>query len=50
MNRPIVITVRATAGRCATCEHWRAAYESIAPGLASYQWHAIEVYAATRLR
>ncbi|WP_372411580.1 hypothetical protein [Streptomyces luteireticuli] len=35
---------------CVEKEHWHVAYESIAPGLAAYQWHAIEVYAATRLR
>ncbi|MFD7667422.1 TipAS antibiotic-recognition domain-containing protein [Streptomyces sp. NPDC059788] len=35
---------------CVDNERWRAAYESIAPGLAAYQRAAIEVYAATRLR
>ncbi|MFB7837174.1 MerR family transcriptional regulator [Streptomyces sp. NPDC056056] len=30
-------------------ETWRAAYESIAPGLAAYQRDAIEAYATTRL-
>ncbi|ATL25095.1 MerR family transcriptional regulator [Streptomyces formicae] len=35
---------------CVEDEHWRAAYEGIAPGLAAYQRAAIEAYAATRLR
>lgn len=38
-------------GRCCVeNEHWRAMYESIAPGLAAYQRAAIEAYVATRLR
>lgn len=41
---------RAIGRSCVENEHWRAAYESIAAGLAAYQWDAIEVYAATRLR
>ncbi|MFE7118106.1 MerR family transcriptional regulator [Streptomyces sp. NPDC057654] len=41
---------RAIGRTCVENEHWRAAYESIAPGLASYQQAAIEAYAATRLR
>ncbi|MFI9235883.1 MerR family transcriptional regulator [Streptomyces sp. NPDC053079] len=40
---------RAIGHTCVENEHWRAAYESIAPGLAEYQQAAIEAYAATRL-
>ncbi|WP_406293511.1 TipAS antibiotic-recognition domain-containing protein [Embleya sp. NBC_00888] len=41
---------RAVGRCCVENEHWRAVYESIAPGLAAYQLAAIEAYAATRLR
>ncbi|KAA6223940.1 MerR family transcriptional regulator [Streptomyces albofaciens JCM 4342] len=41
---------RAIGRCCVENAHWRAAYESIAPGLAAYQRAAIEAYAATRLR
>ncbi|MGH4031020.1 MerR family transcriptional regulator [Actinomycetota bacterium Odt1-20B] len=41
---------RAIGRTCVENEHWRAAYEGIAPGLAAYQRDAIDVYAATRLR
>ncbi|QEU96728.1 MerR family transcriptional regulator [Streptomyces kanamyceticus] len=41
---------RAIGRTCVENEHWRAAYEGIAPGLAAYQRAAIEAYAATRLR
>ncbi|WP_373979667.1 TipAS antibiotic-recognition domain-containing protein [Streptomyces sp. TLI_146] len=41
----------ARSGRCCVAsEHWRAVYESLAPGLAARQRDAIEAYAATRLR
>ncbi|MGK5549243.1 MerR family transcriptional regulator [Streptomyces sp. URMC 127] len=40
---------RAIGRSCVENDHWRAAYESIAPGLAAYQRDAIEVYASTRL-
>ncbi|WP_190094493.1 MerR family transcriptional regulator [Streptomyces melanogenes] len=40
---------RAIGRCCVENEHWRVVYESIAPGLAEYQWDAIEAYAATRL-
>ncbi|MFI9310619.1 MerR family transcriptional regulator [Streptomyces triculaminicus] len=40
---------RAIGRTCVENEHWHAAYESIAPGLAAYQRAAIEAYAATRL-
>ncbi|MEH6378236.1 MerR family transcriptional regulator [Streptomyces sp. KLMMK] len=40
---------RAIGRTCVENEHWHAVYESIAPGLASYQRAAIEAYAATRL-
>ncbi|MFE6871057.1 MerR family transcriptional regulator [Kitasatospora sp. NPDC057692] len=38
---------RAMGRACVENEPWRAAYESIAPGLAAYQRDAIEAYAAT---
>ncbi len=41
---------RAIGRCCVEDEHWRAVYESIAPGLAAYQREAIEVYATARLR
>ncbi|WP_338015931.1 TipAS antibiotic-recognition domain-containing protein [Streptomyces sp. CB02923] len=41
---------RAIGRSCVDNAHWRAAYESIAPGLAAYRRDAIEVYAAARLR
>ncbi|WP_171166170.1 MerR family transcriptional regulator [Streptomyces sp. I05A-00742] len=41
---------RAIGRTCVENEHWRAAYEAIAPGLAAYQRAAIEAYASTRLR
>ncbi|MFF4081676.1 MerR family transcriptional regulator [Streptomyces sp. NPDC001777] len=40
---------RAIGCSCVDNEQWRAAYESIAPGLAAYQRDAIEAYATTRL-
>ncbi len=40
---------RAIGRSCVDNEPWRAAYETIAPGLAAYQRDAIEVYAMTRL-
>ncbi|WP_030663659.1 MerR family transcriptional regulator [Streptomyces rimosus] len=40
---------RAIGRACVENEHWRAAYESIAPGLAAYQRDAIEAYTAARL-
>ncbi|MEU7134899.1 MerR family transcriptional regulator [Streptomyces sp. NPDC046261] len=40
---------RAIGRSCVGNEQWRAAYESIAPGLAAYQRDAIEAYATTRL-
>ncbi|MFH8851360.1 TipAS antibiotic-recognition domain-containing protein, partial [Streptomyces rimosus] len=40
---------RAIGRACVENEHWRAAYESIAPGLAAYQRDAIEAYAEARL-
>ncbi|GAA2743609.1 MULTISPECIES: MerR family transcriptional regulator [Kitasatospora] len=40
---------RAIGRACVDNEQWRAAYEAIAPGLATYQRDAIEVYATTRL-
>lgn len=40
---------RAIGRSCVENEQWRAAYESIAPGLAQYQRDAIEAYATTRL-
>ncbi|MCR8572583.1 MerR family transcriptional regulator [Streptomyces sp. Isolate_219] len=40
---------RAIGRACVDNEQWRAAYETIAPGLAEYQRDAIEAYAATRL-
>ncbi|MFF3537574.1 MerR family transcriptional regulator [Streptomyces sp. NPDC002466] len=40
---------RAIGRSCVDNEQWRAAYESIAPGLAAYQRDAIEAYATTRL-
>ncbi|MBF6050276.1 MerR family transcriptional regulator [Streptomyces sp. NRRL B-1677] len=40
---------RAIGRSCVENAHWRAAYESIAPGLAAYQRDAIEAYATTRL-
>ncbi|MFF3274433.1 MerR family transcriptional regulator [Streptomyces chrestomyceticus] len=40
---------RAIGRSCVDNEHWRAAYEAIAPGLAVYQRDAIEAYATTRL-
>ncbi|MFF3392714.1 MerR family transcriptional regulator [Streptomyces sp. NPDC002669] len=39
---------RAIGRSCVDNEQWRAAYESIAPGLAAYQRDAIEAYATTR--
>ncbi|MEU4205155.1 MerR family transcriptional regulator [Streptomyces sp. NPDC045470] len=41
---------RAIGRTCVENEHWHAVYESIAPGLATYQRAAMEAYAATRLR
>ncbi|MFC9592321.1 MerR family transcriptional regulator [Streptomyces sp. NPDC056944] len=38
---------RAFGRSCVDNEQWRAAYESIAPGLAAYQRDAIEAYAAS---
>jgi MerR family transcriptional regulator, thiopeptide resistance regulator len=40
---------RAIGRSCVDNEQWRAAYESIAPGLAAYQRDAMEAYATTRL-
>ncbi|MFE3887175.1 MerR family DNA-binding transcriptional regulator [Streptomyces lydicus] len=40
---------RALGRSCVENEPWRAAYESIAPGLAAYQRDAILAYATTRL-
>ncbi|MFD9903765.1 MerR family transcriptional regulator [Streptomyces sp. NPDC059063] len=40
---------RAIGRSCVENPHWRAGYESIAPGLAAYHKAAIDVYAATRL-
>ncbi|MEU1489808.1 MerR family transcriptional regulator [Streptomyces sp. NPDC005776] len=40
---------RAIGRSCVDNGAWRAAYEAIAPGLASYQRDAIEAYATTRL-
>ncbi|MEU8549124.1 MerR family transcriptional regulator [Streptomyces roseoverticillatus] len=40
---------RAIGRSCVENAHWRAAYESIAPGLAAYQRDAIEAYVRTRL-
>ncbi|MGW2180625.1 MerR family transcriptional regulator [Streptomyces sp. NPDC001732] len=40
---------RAIGRSCVDNEQWRAAYESIAPGLAVYQRDAMEAYAAARL-
>ncbi|WP_052868739.1 MerR family transcriptional regulator [Streptomyces niger] len=40
---------RALGRACVDNEAWRAAYETIAPGLAAYQRDAIEAYAAARL-
>lgn len=40
---------RAIGRSCVDNEQWRAAYESIAPGLAAYQRDAIEAYASQRL-
>ncbi|MFC4960672.1 MerR family transcriptional regulator [Streptomyces mauvecolor] len=40
---------RAIGRSCVENEHWRAAYESIAPGLAAYHRDAIGAYATTRL-
>lgn len=40
---------RAIGRFCVDNEQWRAAYESIAPGLAAYQRDAIEAYADSRL-
>lgn len=40
---------RAIARSCTENEQWRAAYETIAPGLAAYQRAAMEAYAAARL-
>ncbi|MET9657406.1 MerR family transcriptional regulator [Streptomyces sp. NPDC006510] len=40
---------RAIGRSCVDNDAWRAAYETIAPGLAAYQRDAIEAYAATRL-
>ncbi|GCD42345.1 MerR family transcriptional regulator [Streptomyces paromomycinus] len=40
---------RAIGRTCVENEHWHAAYETIAPGLATYQRAAIDAYTATRL-
>ncbi|WP_148589403.1 MerR family transcriptional regulator [Streptomyces sp. WAC01526] len=40
---------RAIGRACVDNEQWRAAYETIAPGLAEYQRDAIEAYAASRM-
>ncbi|WP_431045395.1 MerR family transcriptional regulator [Streptomyces sp. P1-3] len=40
---------RALGRACVENEPWRAAYETIAPGLAAYQRDVIEAYATTRL-
>lgn len=40
---------RAIGRACVDNEAWRAAYESIAPGLAAYQRDAIQTYATTHL-
>ncbi|MEW1721640.1 TipAS antibiotic-recognition domain-containing protein [Streptomyces sp. NPDC093109] len=40
---------RAIGRSCTENEQWRAVYETIAPGLSTYQRDAIEAYATTRL-
>ncbi|MGW8991618.1 MerR family transcriptional regulator [Streptomyces zhihengii] len=47
--RPVSVEEYRAIGRsCVDNEAWRAAYETIAPGLAAYQRDAIEAYATTR--